>query len=103
MPFVGNPREPTPQGLPIPLRDYLELVDWTGRTIRPDKRGSISKAAPAILDRLAIEPKHWIFLTTRFESKLKGLVGCSFKIKQAADKLGYRRAPGLSICKAIFS
>ena len=28
--FVGNPREPMPQGLPFKLMDYIELVDWTG-------------------------------------------------------------------------
>jgi REP element-mobilizing transposase RayT len=26
-PFVGNPREPMPQGLPFKLEDYLELLD----------------------------------------------------------------------------
>jgi hypothetical protein len=28
-------------GLPFRLTDYLELVDWTGRMLRDDKRGSI--------------------------------------------------------------
>lgn len=40
-PFVGNPREPMPEGLPFRLMDYLELVDWTGRQCREDKRGNI--------------------------------------------------------------
>ncbi|PCK07293.1 MAG: hypothetical protein COA42_15160 [Alteromonadaceae bacterium] len=26
MPFVGNPREPMPHGLPFHLQDYIELV-----------------------------------------------------------------------------
>lgn len=103
MSFIGNPREPMPDGLPFPLKDYLELVDWTGRIIREDKRGSIPSSAPPILDRLAIEPKHWLFMSTQFESKFKGLVGCAFKVKQAAEKLGYSRPPGIGICKTIFS
>lgn len=103
MSFIGNPREPMPDGLPFPLKDYLELADWTDRIIREDKRGSIPSSAPPILDRLAIEPKHWLFMSTQFESKFKGLVGCAFKVKQAAEKLGYSRPPGIGICKTIFS
>lgn len=38
MPFVGNPREPMPQGLPFQLEDYIKLVDWSGRIIREGKR-----------------------------------------------------------------
>ena len=103
MPFVGNPREPMPEGLPFALKDYLELMDWTGRIIREDKRGSIPAEMPPILARLAIEPKYWIFLTTQFESKLKGLVGCVFAVKRAAKKLGYIRSPGFGMCKTVFS
>lgn len=103
MPFVGNPREPMPMGLPFHLNDYLELVDWTGRIIRDDKRGAISGALPPILNRLDIAPTEWLLLTTRFESRFKGLVGCVDKIKQAAKKLGYQRTPGLSVCRAVFT
>ena len=31
--FAGNPRKDMPKGLPFPLTDYLELVDWCGRII----------------------------------------------------------------------
>ncbi len=103
MPFVGNPREPMPPGLPFPLHDYLELVDWTGRIIREDKRGAIPSNLPPILGRLAIEPKHWLYLTTQFESKFKGLVGCAFAVKKAATALGYKRSPRLDDLKKAFS
>jgi hypothetical protein len=41
LPFAGNPRAHMPNGLPFRLTDYLALVDWTGRMLRDDKRGSI--------------------------------------------------------------
>jgi len=37
MPFDATAR--TPWAIPFDFRDYLEMVDWTGRAIRPDKRG----------------------------------------------------------------
>lgn len=103
MPFVGNPREPMPQGLPFRLDDYLALVDWTGRAIRNDKRGAIPHDLPPILDRLDIDPEHWLILTTRFESRFKTLIGCAFKLKQAAIKMGFKRSPGLANCLALLS
>ena len=39
LPFAGYPRQDMPKGLPFRLTDYLELVDWTGRILREDKRG----------------------------------------------------------------
>ena len=59
-PFVDYPREPMPQGLPYRLSDYLELLDWTGRIIRDDKRGAIRGKTPKVLGRLNIEAKNWL-------------------------------------------
>lgn len=100
-PFAGNPRENMPKGLPFRLDDYLELVDWTGRQLRNDKRGAISQTLPPILDRLEIEPKHWLLMSQKFESRFKGLVGTAYAVKAACRQLGYRRSVGLSGCKAL--
>jgi hypothetical protein len=43
-------------GLPCDLKDYLELVDWSGRAIHPHKRCRIADQQPKILQRLQIEP-----------------------------------------------
>ena len=44
----------TRSGLPFNLQDYLDLVDWTGRCIRDDKRGSIDPQTPKLLAALGI-------------------------------------------------
>jgi REP element-mobilizing transposase RayT len=41
------------------LRDYLELVDWTGRAQRAEKRGAIDRALPAIMLRLDLDEHGW--------------------------------------------
>jgi hypothetical protein len=102
MEFVGAPREPMPPGLPFNLKDYINLVDWSGRIIREGKRGSISSNYPPILDRICIEPEKWLNLTTQFESLLKGLAGEPSKVREAAKTMGYQRTPGLSASQAAF-
>ncbi|MBL1275168.1 MAG: transposase [Ectothiorhodospiraceae bacterium] len=97
--FAGNPKEDMPKGLPFRLTDYLELVDWTGRILRDDKRETIPKNTPPILNRLNIETKHWLYLTKNFESPFKGLVGSVEKLKQVCKSLGYKRTPGINGCK----
>lgn len=102
MPFVGYPRENMPKGLPFRLTDYLELVDWSGRILREDKRGTISEQMSPILERLNIEPQHWLYLTKNFESPFKGLVGSAYRLKQVCQALGYERTPGLRGCEQFF-
>lgn len=78
---------------------------WTGagRIIRDGKRGAIAADLPPILDRLDIDPKHWLFLVTKFESRFKNLVGCATRLKQAAKQMGYQRTPGLESCRALLT
>ena len=54
-------------GLLFSFEDYLELVDYTGRIIRNDKRGAIPDHIPPILERLSIDPTTWLENTTGFE------------------------------------
>ncbi len=48
LPFVGNERKDMPKGLMFNAKDYLQLVDDTGRIIRQDKRGAISQTSQRI-------------------------------------------------------
>ena len=46
--------------LPISQDEYFQLVDWTGRTLRDDKRGAIPAHLAPILQRLKINENNWI-------------------------------------------
>ncbi|MCW8956737.1 MAG: transposase [Gammaproteobacteria bacterium] len=102
MPFIGNPRQNMAKGLPFRLTDYLELVDWSGRILREDKRGAINQQLPDILTRLNIEPQYWVYLTQHFESRFKSLVGTAYKLRQTCKALGYQRTPGIKSCLKYF-
>jgi len=61
-PFSGYPRKDMPQGLPFQLNDYLELVDWSGRILRDDKKGAAPDHLPGILQRLDMDAKQFSYL-----------------------------------------
>ena len=103
LPFVGNPRRDMPKGLPFRLSDYLELVDWTGRVLRDDKRGAIPSHLPPILERLQIDPRYWLHMVRHFEGRFKGLVGVAYRLKATCERLGYRRTPNLAVCSELLS
>ena len=68
MPFENLEGRDHQAGIPFNFKDYLALVDWTGRIIRSDKRGHIDEASPSILSRLQVTPEQWCINTTRFEA-----------------------------------
>ena len=102
LPFVGNYRQPMSKGIPFHLTDYLELVDWTGRAVLQGK-GSIDTDTPKILQRLSISPKHWIELSTNFESRFKGIVGTTDSIKALCSMFGLSRNTNRSNSRLLFS
>jgi REP element-mobilizing transposase RayT len=54
-----NPSSSETRSIPFALSDYIELVDWTGRMQRSDKRGSIASHLPPIMQRLNLDPEVW--------------------------------------------
>jgi hypothetical protein len=54
-------------GILFCLKDYLQLVDTTGRMIRTDKRGAIPINLPPILERLSINRQQWLQQSQQFE------------------------------------
>ena len=70
MTFSGNEKSQQPGAmLPCGLQDYLELVDWTGRVQRADKKGFISYKAPKLLASLRISPSQWKLLAREIQKE----------------------------------
>ena len=75
---------------------YLELLDWTGRQLRRDKRGAIPKSLAPILEQLGIESDGWIETASQFGRHFKRAAGSSIAISNEAHRRGQRwmQAPG---------
>jgi hypothetical protein len=65
--FEGNVTSREKFGILFSLKDYLQLVDTTGRMIRTDKRGAIPINPPPILERLSINQQQWLQQSQQFE------------------------------------
>jgi len=78
-----------PHAIGFTTKDYLELVDWAGRTMRDDKRGSISDAAPPILKQLGLDMDEFInHVNAPVEKQAyPRVLGPFDKIKCLAEKL----------------
>ncbi|GAA6184061.1 transposase [Aliiglaciecola sp. NS0011-25] len=75
MPFVGNPKQPQPFGLAFDLIDYLKLVDLSGRSIAPNKKGIIDVDESPILQRLGLDEHTWQDMFLSFETNFSVTAG----------------------------
>jgi len=60
MPLVKAKSDKHPNAIGYTLKDYLELIDWVGRSVRNDKRGAIDQKEPPILNRLGLNTDEFI-------------------------------------------
>ncbi|MFT6140729.1 MAG: REP element-mobilizing transposase RayT [Psychromonas sp.] len=86
--FVGDKAQDTSQGIPFSLIDYLELLDWTSRVLRDDKRGAILGTQPQLLDVLGIDDQTWCELASSFGKNYQGAVGSLEELASYAEHTG---------------
>ncbi|MDE1461743.1 hypothetical protein [Spartinivicinus poritis] len=101
LPFSGNIKlelDPT-CGIYFHESDYFDLVDWSGRAIREDKRGSIPAHIPPILQRLGVDVNTMQQLTRQFNR----VVGPKEKIQQLSRQLGQTWLKGIRSAQQLFS
>ena len=89
------------KAIPFTLSNYLELVDWTGRVVRKDKRGSISVDTPPILERLRIDPDEWL-KTMSWNNRFRRAVGKLASLKAYAAETGKKWVHGVSCSQSLY-
>ena len=102
-PFIGNPRQNAPKGLAFELKEYIELVDLTGRCIREDKCGYIDNNLPHILLRLNISTENWLVLTTQFRTLFHGAVGNPEALTEFCQHQHLKKRAAVSVCQKLFA
>ena len=83
------------KAIPFELNEYIALVDWSGRAILHNKRGSIPANTPPILLRLGIDEKNWIQHIHYFERQFPTVAGNIDKLRQLAEQTSRRWIKGM--------
>jgi REP element-mobilizing transposase RayT len=100
MPFAGEGA--CHNALPFDGNEYMELVDWSGRILRPDKPGSISPGLPPILLRLGIDRIAFARHVASRGSRFARAVGTVEQLRAFAKKCGRCFTKGVGAARALF-
>lgn len=90
-----------PQSLPVTKGQYLELVDWTGRTLHPVNKGFVPSDSPTILKRLAIRPREWLIQVPATESRYWRAIGRVEALLERAHSTGLKWLRGIGTARAL--
>lgn len=96
-------RQNDDRALPFSYNDYLELVDWSGRAIRADKRGYIAEDVPPIMARLNIEPDQWKDFMRPDGNIFNKVIGSVDAMRLHAEIIGQRWCKGMRSSSLLFS
>ncbi len=89
--------------LSIGLGDYLQLLDWTGRQIRSDKRGAMPKNLEPLFERLGISTELWVDCVMNFRKWFRSSVGRPKSMEAAAEARGQNRAISVNSARRTFA
>lgn len=100
MPFDGTAR--LRAAIPFSFEDYLDLVETTGRCLHPDKRGLIAERVPRLLQRLEIDPEHFIDCATNLLKRFGSAVGVPAHLAELCAQRQVKYLRGIHAARGAF-
>lgn len=88
--------------LSMTVDQYLQMLDWSGRQLRENKRGAIPSHLAPILERLGIEGDELLDTVADLPRLFRRLVGRSEAIVERAREVGRRWLQGMRHAARVF-
>jgi REP element-mobilizing transposase RayT len=88
--------------LEMTFKEYLELLDWTGRQIADGKRGAIPTHLKPILERLKLKSDDWIDSFKSFRKDFHTVAASEEKMREIAEKVDVCWFHGISAASRHF-
>jgi len=89
--------------LEMTTAEYFDLVDKSGRMLRPDKRGAIDAELAPILLRIGANPEAWLETISRFGFRFQLAAGLLSNLRDFAGLLGRQWFKGVGTARAAFA
>ena len=87
--------------LPLSVGEYIELAEWTGKQLRPGKRGAIPADAPGVLSRTETRPERWTVRVQAIGSGYWRVVGEVEDLIERAARMQQRWLKGISVARRL--
>lgn len=97
--FCGSSTKP----IGIDLEGYLELVDFTGRSVKEVKAGHIPEKLLPILKRLELDESHWVETVRGYGSLYYRVAGKLENLSKAALVAGQKWFQGSPGCRLVYA
>ncbi len=88
--------------LPLPLVDYVKLLEETGRQIVAGKAGAIPEHLASLLERLNIHAEHWVESIRDFDKLFGKSIGCQTNLVHRAKRNNRGWIRGVRHCAQAF-
>ncbi|MCW8876803.1 MAG: transposase [Kangiellaceae bacterium] len=88
--------------LALSLKDYILLVEWTGKSIVYPHKHAIPQGVASILECLNLQQNHWLKHIQQFNENYCHVVGHFQQIKNKATSLKQRCMRGISAAKLVY-
>jgi putative transposase len=102
LPFAEVKRQSDADYLPFPLKDYLDLVDSTGRAVVSGKRGSIDAGTLTLIQSLPINPERWFDTVTQLQRHYERAVGAPERLRRLANRWNQQWLRGTGQARRLY-
>ena len=86
----------------IPLKDYIDLVEWTGKEIVHPGKAAIPPHLNSVFERLNLNQKNWPDQVQHYGSNYYRIVGNLDSIFEKTKQLGQSWIKGISAIKSLY-
>jgi REP element-mobilizing transposase RayT len=83
-------------------REYLRILEATGREIRRDKPGYISEDIRPLLEQLDLDTEQWVQTVSEYNRRFRRIVGSLDQLRAAAKEMGQIWVHGFRAAEAGF-